>query len=101
MNTKKDSRVIVYNYYSFTVYSSKEKALQIFKEAALYSEGSENERYCEILVDLILSSKNLASDKIYFNSTLEDICENHSLASVNEILKLLDEKNIKYIIKED
>ena len=101
MNNKKDERVIVYNYYSFTVYSSKEKAIQKFKKAALCSEGSEQNRYCEILVDLTLSSKNLASDKIYFNSSLEDICENHSLASIEEILKLLDKKNIKYIIKED
>ena len=101
MNDKKDSRVIVYNYYSFTVYSSREKAIQKFKEAALCSDGSEQNRYCEILVDLTLSSKNLASDKIYFNSAIEDICENHISASVEEILKLLDKKHIKYIIKED
>lgn len=60
---KKLNYVIVHNYGKDRTFDDRQEAIDFYEECVLGSEGSERERYVEILIDL-RSGKTYCSDKV-------------------------------------
>ncbi len=60
---KKLNYVIVHNYGEDRTFDDRQEAIDFYEECVLGSEGSERDRYVEILIDL-RSGKTYCSDKV-------------------------------------